>query len=115
MLRKLSVVLALALCTGWSTAQAAQRLHPDTIKALAEAIALASKEVLAAPPSKLDTPSLFVKVNDGLKLAAETVKSLAILVGVPVVACHWYEPCNETATRVGASLHIRDPDNDHPK
>src|SRR6266404_3833273 len=89
----LSVVLAVALCTGWSTAQAAPpklQLHPDTIKALGEAWALAAKEARTAPPPKTETPSLWVKANNGLKLAADTVTRLTVLVGAPVGLCHWY-------------------------
>ena len=103
MLRALSVVLALALCTGWSTAQAAPRPHPDTIKALAEAIVLASKEVHTAPPFKTPTPSLFVKVREGMKSAAEAVTSFTLLASVPVNVCRWYEPCDTAAARVGSS------------
>ena len=90
----LSVALAVALCTGWSTAQAAPaikiKLNPDTIEAFAKAVALAAKEARTAPPSKTETPSLWVKANNGLKLAADTVTRLTVLVGAPVGLCHWY-------------------------
>jgi len=105
MLKTLSVVLALAVCTGWSTAQAAKTIqfHPDTIKALAEAIASASKEV--PPPPK----PLLKKVDAGLKFAADSVTRLTIIVGPPLGLCHlyhWYGWCDETA-------HTNDHQHDH--
>jgi hypothetical protein len=111
MTRALSVVLAVALCTGWSTAQAAPpklQLHPDTIKALAEAWAAASKE-------SHTPPSFYVKAKEGIADAAGIIKNLGLIFGVPSGFCYYYEPCNKTATDVGSSLHLKIPDDDRKK
>jgi len=106
MTRALCVVLAVALCTGWSTAQAVPpklQLHPGTIKGLAKAMASANKEG-HTPPS-----SLYAKAKEGIKSAAETVTGLTIITSVPVNLCRWYPWCDNAAARIGSSLGAKDP------
>lgn len=84
----LSVVLAVAICSSISAAQAAPKVpfHPQySIEELAKAIALASKEINAPPPK-----TMFKKVSDGLSLVAAPVGSLSVLIGTYVGICHWY-------------------------
>jgi hypothetical protein len=94
----LSVVLAMALCTGWSTAQAANRiqLSEHAAEQLIELLTAASKESHTTPPPK----TLFKKANEGFGFVTDTVGRVAILAGTSVGICtwyHWYEWCDQTA------------------
>jgi hypothetical protein len=104
MRKVLSIVLAMALCTGWSTAQAAPKIpfhHQYSIEDLAKAIALANKEINTPPPK-----TIWIKTKEKVADAAGFVTSVYVLVRVPVDICRWshlYEWCAEDSN-----------DNHHP-
>jgi hypothetical protein len=97
MRKSLSVVLALAICTGWSTAQAAGRLHPKDIEAIGKAVALAHKAINAPPPE-----TMFKRASEGFGFVTDSLGKLALFAGLTntsVDICtwyHWYEWCDKT-------------------
>jgi hypothetical protein len=97
--KALSVALALAICIGISTSQAAANrveLTEHSAKALIELLTAASKESHAPPPPK----TLLKKANDAFDSLTANVGKSAILVGASVGICtwyHWYEWCDQTA------------------
>ena len=104
MRKVLSVVLAMALCIGTSTAQAAHtieiKLDPDSIKALAD--------ILKPPPKSF------------LGRATERMKPAAMIFGWSTAAlstfanfCYLWEPCNDTAARIATSFHFKHPNDSH--
>lgn len=94
MRKVLSIVLAMALCIGWSTAQASPKIpfhRHYSIEDLAKAIALANKEINTPPPK-----SIWIRTKEGVADAARFVTSGYVLVRVPVDICRWshlYEWC----------------------
>jgi hypothetical protein len=97
MRKALSVVLALAICIGFSTSQAAAnrvQLTEQTAKELIELLTAANKESHATPPK-----TLLKKANEGFGFVTDTVGKFAVLAGTSVGICswyHWYEWCDQT-------------------
>jgi len=95
--KALSVALALAICIGLSTSQAAAnrvQLTEHTAQALIELLT-AAKESHPPPPK-----SLFKKANEGFGFVTDAVGKIVVLVGPPIGICtwyHWYEWCDRTA------------------
>ncbi len=112
MLRKLSVALALAVCIGSSTAQAAGRAYTiKELKELKELLAPAAKEI--APLRK----TISVRVQEAADSGAKFVKDLGTIgAGIAtgsVTVCYSQHWCYQTATYVGSYLGFRDPNDSH--
>jgi hypothetical protein len=94
MRKLLSVVLAVALCTGWSTAHAELtiKLDPDTIK-------------LLKPPPK----TRLARAAEIVTWSAAIVSGSASIVSTSVRFCHSWDPCDDAAAYVASVLHFKYP------
>jgi hypothetical protein len=113
MLRKLSVALALAVCVGSSTAQAAGGAY--AIKELKELLApVAKKEiVLLRTAISVRVKAISVRVQVAADNGAKFVKDLGTIgAGIatgPVALCYSQNWCYQTGAFISSYFGFRDP------
>ena len=93
MLRALSLVLAVAVGTGLSTAPATAKFTPKEMQQIAE---------IMKPRPK----SLLAKTSEIVTLSAPILSAIAGL-------CYAWEPCDDTAASVAKSFHFKYPSDRH--